>query len=470
MSDFPLGSPEQKLNWELRQTGYDDGKTDDAGLEIDPALSFPWPEDPDERIWVPFYISLNEYTALLSAVDVGAAIAWTDDALLVYYILVRCFSGGSMQFCEKLIDCLTNDPDVIAAIATLIGTNDVIQEALRTFVTGDSAINEYFAINALENALAASQRAMNLLKPDECGFGFVFNEVSVFVELMNTVTIDMFEAIEIGSNIFEQSAIFAGLMGSGAGTQAAASILGITDQLISFGKEEYEGAYDTALYDDIRCGIFCLVKDDCDFFIDRAFDYYSIKLDQTLPTNPIETLGAVLQFLLAGDYPGDAAVYAMHLLVIAAIRAGRELLGIDFSILGLRILAAGDEEDNDWEVLCEDCAPPSRTPVINSLWDPSGEGGTISGPDVDGFWTATSTAAASDERVTMMDIDGRDFVITDLTFSVVPSCEVWLLDTIVINFTCDSINHYVGQTIDEWVSTWSAVGGHQTMRFKMTAP
>lgn len=113
--------------------------------------------------------------------------------------------------------------------------------------------------------------------------------------------------------------------------------------------------------------------------------------------------------------------------------------------------------------------PPERTPVIASDWDPAHTAGTIVGPDIDGFWTATSGTRAYDEAITIMDADGLPFIFTDVTYSEPLQCQVWFLDNVNLHFACGIGNQYTGQTIDQYVVTWYP-GAHKTMRFKMVAP
>lgn len=118
---------------------------------------------------------------------------------------------------------------------------------------------------------------------------------------------------------------------------------------------------------------------------------------------------------------------------------------------------------------CPCAPPPDRTPVINSLWDPAHIAGSLSGPDEDGFWTATTTNRGSDRAFTLMDADYRHFVLSEVTYDAVPSCQVWLLDGVLLHIACTGSNMYTGQEIDEFTATWAGSGPY-TMRFKMVAP
>lgn len=122
------------------------------------------------------------------------------------------------------------------------------------------------------------------------------------------------------------------------------------------------------------------------------------------------------------------------------------------------------------DCMCDDEEPPEpRTPVINSLWDPVHIAGTVEGPDEDGFYTATSENRGSDVAFTIMDVSGRPFVLTDVTYSEAPSCQVWLLESSLNHIACTGSDMYGGDTVDEFTATWSGSGTH-TMTFKMVGP
>lgn len=367
--DFSNAAP-RRLPWELRDQAAMSANT---GADTGDVGSFVWPEDPDERTLVPFYLSQREYTALASAIDVGSDIAYGDDAIAVWWLFVKNMRYP-VPICDLVTTALLTCEDVQAAIATLIATSPVIQDAVRDFVTGDPALNQWATDIAQNQVLSLSNRGENLLKPDECNPDFLFNQSSALVQLCHDVSEDIFEGVEVGTNQLERADIFVGMFPAAGFNDTAATVFRAADQLVEEVAEDYSGAYDEALYDDIRCKIFCACKDDCLLSIDKAIDVYKELLGEEIPTDPIEAFQFVLQFIGTGDFPTDSPVYIMHLLVLTGIRVGSDALGIDFGKLANRILAAGDEGDNDWELLCEDCGePPPPDPHCQPFLDEEAE-------------------------------------------------------------------------------------------------
>lgn len=347
------------LPWDLRFSERPENTTeDDAGT----SSSFIWPEDPDEKVIVPFYLSQHEWTVLGSTIDVGRDIAYGPDSIRVLWLWLRNMRV-SVPLCAAIIECITSDADTQQAIADLISTNEAVQEAIRNFVSTDTQLTNYFENSAAQvttKILSQLELGRNILKPDACDYGYTFHSASVLVELLDSLTRDMFESIEVGSNHLERAELLVSAI-PGVGILPFDELLRLADDLVENVSEDYNGAYDEGLYDDIRCALWCTIRNECEMSIDDAFEFYEARLGTSLPQNPVEGLLGVLQFLDSGDFPGDLIVYGMHLLVLAAMRAGGDYLGIDFARLGLRITAAGDDADNDWETLCEECVPDPET-------------------------------------------------------------------------------------------------------------
>lgn len=357
MPDAPRNLP-----WELRYQLALQAETAPFPSDEGPFL---FPEDPEEEVWVPIKLSQRQFTMLASAVDAGADIAYGSEAISVFWLLVRSIEH-TMPLCDLIAQAILTCEDVQAALATVIATEPVIQDAIRDFVISDPAINQHVNGIAAAQVLSLENRLENLLKPAACDPGFVFNQTSVLVQLLHDLTEDVFEAIEVGTNALERGDILISAIPGIGGLLPFDEILQLGDQLAEEVADDYMGAYDEGLYDEIRCGLFCLVKDDCELSIDRAIDWYVAELGETIPDDPVEAFQILLGYLIAGDFSTDAPVYAMHLFCLMAIRLSQNILGIDFGKLGLRITAAGDDSDEDWEILCTDCAPPVTT-VCNDL-------------------------------------------------------------------------------------------------------
>jgi len=329
MSDYPLESPQESLSWAQKLTGFDDGKIDDAGLEIDPALSFPWPDDPDERIWAPVYMSLNEYTALLSSVDVGAAIAWTNDALLVYYILVRNYSGGSMQFCEKVADCFTNDPEFRQSVIDALKTDQ----------------NFIDAVQDLSGRSSGRQIEGELFTGD-CDESVVAGRVMAIIDRLNSRNADFLEIVEVGTNDEERvSSVLAAI--PGLGESPVDEIIDIVQTFLEDFTENYAAAITDDWLEEVYFDIWCatLERPDCTLTFQDLFDYFNGRVGADLSVT--STIQNIFSFIVNGDFSTDDLIASgMYLIQLSYILAGLEFNGMSVPTIGA--LARDADPSSAW--------------------------------------------------------------------------------------------------------------------------
>lgn len=259
-------------------------------------------------------------------------------------------AGSSYSLdCEDTLDCI----DIIPCIETDVDVRKAITDA----VLSSPDMTEYIT-NIINNTggIVPNQNNQNLLKPDACDKDAIFAQASTVVQLLHDITEDIFEAVEVGTNALERAELLINILGGGTRALIADTILQWADIMAETVQEEYAGAYDTALYDELRCELFCRVDDSCVMTIKDVHNFYSDKFSGALPNNIWDSLKAIADFQILGDFPGDTVIYSMHLLIINLIMAGDNVLGIDFSRLGLRVIAAAATPDPTWETLCEDCA------------------------------------------------------------------------------------------------------------------
>jgi hypothetical protein len=338
---------------------------------------------PPEGDYLLFHFTEESFMRVLSALINGAALTYPDTWLQVVWDFLK-----NVEYPVSLCD----------QIASCIAESEAVQTNLRAFVTNDESIRDWAEDIANIAVLTVEQRGQNLLKPEACDPGYTFNQASKFVFLLNQLAEDLFEALEVGTNALERAEKLISAIPAIGGLLPFDEIIGLADDLISNIQEDYMGAYDQGMYDDLRCGLWCTFKDTCDLDIDETLIYYQDKLGETLPQDPVSTLQAILSFLVLGDIPGDAPVYAMHLLIIAAMRAGQEMFGINFAQLGIRITAAGDESDNDYATLCSECVePPTLITPVATFGDYTGLPKTFLGytPSGGSRWQMTFQTAAS---------------------------------------------------------------------------
>jgi len=111
----------RKLSYPLLNPLVVAGDTPNDGT---PILPFAWSSlDSDEKVDITLHLSLNEYVALASSVDVGRDIAYGVDTNLIWWIWTRALIEGGTMTCEQIIDCITNDADTRQALLDYLTAN-----------------------------------------------------------------------------------------------------------------------------------------------------------------------------------------------------------------------------------------------------------------------------------------------------------------------------------------------------------
>lgn len=307
-------SPARHLPYPLNDSSLIQRTTeDDVDCETS---SFVWPEDPTERTLVPFYLSLNEYTVLSSAVDAGSDIAYSDDAIRVWWLWTRNMRC-KVPICSLIIDCITNDVDTQQAIVNMLMTNDTFNNYL------EERINELTTGLITEKLIAG-----------ECDEGIVFGKVKAMVDHMNKANVDFFEKIEVGTNDEEKfAAILEGIP--------------ILDELpigdvIDFGQdiledfaENYDAQVDADLLQEWYCGLWCkaMSREDCSLTYGDIFDYFQNRVSSSLTLG--STIADFVNFIRFGDFSsGTRVADGMMALQAGLVRTGRSFTGMSLPTLG----------------------------------------------------------------------------------------------------------------------------------------
>lgn len=303
-------------------------------------------------------VSLEEWTMLLSSVFTGADICYPSQSDTVRWILLRAVEQP-MDFCAMVAAAINDCEDVRDAVwgAMQAGIGNVpsVQSAFADWFLSDQNIrnvmDERYNVPSLNDSVSSG----NMLKPDQCLDDFIFNQCVVLVDLLDDIARDIFEAIEVGTNQFERWSIVTSAVPATGQIIPVDEGLQFVDQLIEEIQEDYTGAYDISLRNDIACDIFCVAKDECTLSLDQVIAYYESKVGSLSLEDPVTLLSDIVAFINSGDFPGDLPVYVMHLLSLSLMKLAQNVFGIDFVGLYMQVIAAGDTPNNDWELVCDEC-------------------------------------------------------------------------------------------------------------------
>ena len=364
---------------------------------------------------------------------------------------------GGVMSCAEINDCIENNPTTRTTINNIVNQ----QLAPQLVVTPGQPLNE-FQLNAPLNPL------------DGCDLDAFWAQCQQFVEYFTQAGTDAIEKFEVYTNAIEGAGFIemAPLLGTLVDEVQIDQFLDFADWAIEIVGEAYAADLTQDVKDAIACAYFCAGKDDCQLTIERIWQVQSDRLGGLLIPSSIDSIEDLVSAMLTiASNPGLTVDIWLAFLAGAAKFAGYlGVRGID-QTLALTLKLAVNDANNDWEILCEDCAEPTedRTPVISLPWDTVG--GTLEGPDEDGYYIATTTAPASDWRIGISDVSGRLFKLQNLTYlSGVSSCQGWQREDTTVYVACTFTDRYniEGQPpVYSILFTWASPA---SIRFQMIAP
>lgn len=381
----------RKLVFPLTNPLVVEGETPDDGT---PIYQIEWSDpDPDVKVNVTLNLSLNEFVALATAIDVGRDIAFGTDTNLIWWIWTRALIEGGTLTCEQIIDCIENDPDTQAALQQYLAANGYSQNQSSTDAP---------------TVLPAAKQAGTLL-PTDYDCSNPANDMAIsraIVRELNETIGDLFEIIEYITNPIELTAIVTDSVPVVSAASDAASFADWMQENIA---DAYNAAYTQSAEDTIACAIFCHLQSECDISLNDLIDIYlGLDAGVTPPSNPDdinELIEYILGLSLALSTTGIVAVF--HLIVLYLMRFGGDVVTmLGFNSITTAISSAQALIDTSYQDLCDDC-PPTETPLTYWMMEfdfslgQQGFTSTVSATQTvfrDGGWNGTGTPTTAQFR------------------------------------------------------------------------
>lgn len=301
---------------------------------------FLFPEDPDERTIVLFELSQREYTALASAVDVGRDIAYGEDSLKLWWLWIRNMVQVP-SFCERMIDCITNDADTLQAIVDALGTSESFVDMISERVL----------------KLPSGQVSSPLVGGD-CDLNVVAGRAIAVVDTLDANNVDFLEIVEVGTNDEERvSAVISAI--PGLSEAPVDEIIDILQSLLEDFVENYAAAVTLGWKNEVSEAIYCIMResDDCSLTYQQLFEYFRDRAGANL------TLGSlirnVIEYVINGDFGTDELIASgMYAIQLGFILTGQSFNGLVLPAIGAIMRDASPSSAwEDWD----DCPPEPET-------------------------------------------------------------------------------------------------------------
>lgn len=333
----PLGEA-RPLPFPLLNQVTNENTVNDAGL---PVNQFVWPEDSTERTIVPMYLSLDEYVALSSAIDVGADIAYPLQTVEVTWIWMRQMAY-SMDLCALIAQCIASSEGTKQAIRDLIANDPSILNTITTISGVGSPVPETTLVSTAD---------------DDALFG----AITFLVDTMYDAIVDFNGLAELTTNFRERAAILFEAIPV-IETAPVDEIPEFIDKIYEDVMEVFEGQWSTTPItgsrDRIRCGLMCLaLLNDNTLTWEMIRDYFWEQVS-FVPAGPVVgVIGQFVAFLATGNWVGQAVVDISFANFATAMTLGQKFGDLLFPTMETIMQLGLNNPDPDWATLCEGCLP-----------------------------------------------------------------------------------------------------------------
>lgn len=249
-----------------------------------------------------------------------------------------------MELCEQVLACFSDDEDFRRAVIDTITNDPYFIERMQTLINNGSII---------------TTPTTPIVSTDD--LDALFGAITYLVDTMNGANIDLYEALEASTNnrengqiMFEAIPVFETLPFD----EASEYIDFIASSVAENYASEYTTTPLTGMRDRIRCGLFCLARDNGNALTWELIAQYFWDQISFTTSDYLTAFVDFVGFITTGSWSGEEIVFISFGNIAAALSQTQKFAEMTFpSLSGIMALGQNDP-DPDWLILCTDCPPP----------------------------------------------------------------------------------------------------------------
>lgn len=310
---------------------------------------------PDEttRVNITLNLSLDEYVALATAIDVGRDIAFAEDSELIWWTWVRAFTEGNPSMsCADVADCV--ESEIVANNTDLI--NILTQNSISNGFSNTNHVNGDITTVLDRNAPLSLDEP--IVPEFECNLDKLWAGIrhGIVARLDDTAR-DMLEDLAAINDLPQRFQAFIDVIPVIG--DIAEAVVEVTTEVIPDILNLYNSHSSEAVLDEIACDLFAMVCNQCEYpTFKQVYDYYST-LGYEMNSMEAQTLAPMVQKLgamISAFQPASVVYHTMitfqlFTLYLNAVwngNAGKETV-FKFATLG------EDYANDNWLQLCDTC-------------------------------------------------------------------------------------------------------------------
>lgn len=332
-----------------------------------------------------FHFTDESFTRVLSALRNGAYMTYGDEGRQVIWDFLKNVEYP-VDFCDQVAQALLTCEDVQAALATVITTEGVVQDAIVDMLQANEEFTDYVGSQVIK---MTSEQINGKFMGGDCDNSVVAGRVVAIVERINTNNEDFLEIVEVGTNDEERvSAVISAI--PGLSEAPVDEILDILQSLLENFTENYAAAVTEGWKDSVEEALYCIAKtesEDCSLTYQQLFEYFRDRAGADL------TLGSliknVIEYVINGDFSNDELVASgMYAIQLGFILTGQDFNGLDLPTIGaITRDALPSTKWEDWDDCSSTWCRSISGSDLQSMFTPAG------GLGPQASWTGTGYGA-----------------------------------------------------------------------------
>lgn len=354
MAEYENGKWERSLPFPLKDSEYPEYSENNTGDMPNMSPDFFPDDDQDEIIDLHFRMSLAQFTAIASAIDIGRDIGYGERSYELWRTWCKALIGEITVSCEDIADCIDTDETVQNSITNQINTNISMQTTLARQNSYQETQIGFDADTSVVETGTLDREIKSLANCDKDALWAGIRDG--ILQRLDDNARQLLEVLVSKVNLGERATSVIGAIPS-VGAIAEA----VLDQLVEIMPDLLDSynAYSSIVnLDNAACDIFGLVCEQCRYPTNQElYDYFASLGDAGL-TDIASLTTTVAYGILAGLTTGTGII-VWHSLM--AVQMYTLLLNEKFaSLAGIASVAQmasfGEELANDnWETLCDAC-------------------------------------------------------------------------------------------------------------------
>lgn len=359
MAEYDNSKWARALPYPLKDSEYPETVSPPSGVVTKTTPDIFNPDEPDEVIDIHFRMSMSQFTAIASAIDIGRDIGFGERSYELWRTWCKALIGVITVSCEDIADCIETSEAVQDAIAT---NENILLQQLMT--NANNGINNP-AVEAETDTIMTlqTQGAIGTDKDDE-------------IKPLPGCNLDTLWA-GIRDGIVQRlddnaRSVLQFLVSKADGAQRANALIGaipifgsmaqaVIEQMIEIAPDMlnlYESYSSIDNMDEIACEIFGLVCSECRYPTFQEVFYYYANLGIT-GINDLDDITIALATDLFFGSTETVALMFYHTLIayeLLVLFMGSKFYGYSGTDAIITMASLGEDFANDnWELLCDSC-------------------------------------------------------------------------------------------------------------------